>query len=945
MLGRIHHIFTRTLRRKLVFGVAGVHALLMSIFVYDLVSRQNVFLHEQAIAQSHSVAETLATNATSWVLAYDLAGLQEIITSQSKYPGLKYAMILSLQGEVLAHTDTQNVGRYIGDSTSRDLLTLPAAPQLLINSTQLIDVAAPIMANKKLIAWVRVSLSNQNNLASVHAIMYDGLIYTLLAIATGIALAILIARGVSRGLYQLIKATSRIRSGERAVRVNLSRDDELGQLANNFNLMLDTLEQTQAQLAADQERFDLAMRGANDGLWDRNLSSNHVYYSDRWKAMLGYAPHEISENEMEWVNRVHPDDLPIAEAAIAAHLAGKTPLYQDEHRIQHRDGSWHWHLERGNVVRDATGTPVRMVGTNTDITEAKLAKEALFEEKERALVTLGSIGDGVISTDDAGVITFLNQVAIELTGWSADEAIGQALEKIFQTVNVQTHIPCPNPVQTCLNDGRSAHLDEHVLLLDRNGNEIAIEESAAPIRDRMGNIIGVILVFHDVTQAREMAQRMTWQATHDALTGLINRHEFERRVQELLESAQHRHKHHALLYMDLDQFKIVNDTCGHVAGDELLRQLGFVLEDTVRESDTLARLGGDEFGLLLAGCPMDRAREIGEQLRKTIKEFRFVWQEKAFDIGVSIGVVEIDEHSHSLSSILSAADVACYAAKDLGRNRIHVYEPDDMALQQRHTEMQWVSRIKEALNEERFILYSQAIQPVAADSAEAGHCEILVRMLDTDGKLVPPSLFIPAAERYNLMPTIDRWVVRNTLASIAAFDCHQGNCSATVAINLSGNTFSDESFLDFVHKQLQEHDVTASRICFEITETAAITNLAKANHFIKELKRIGCRFALDDFGSGLSSFAYLKNLPVDYLKIDGSFVKDMVDDPIDRAMVRSINEVGHVMGIKTIAEFVENDQTLVHLREIGVDYAQGYGIEMPVPLSEKMASVRAKVSK
>jgi diguanylate cyclase (GGDEF)-like protein/PAS domain S-box-containing protein len=945
-LHRLREALTGTLRRQLVLGIAAVHAVLMTIFIVDLVARQSSFLHEQATAQAQSLAKTLAANATSWVLAYDLAGLEEVVRSQSQYPGLSYAMILSVEGEVLSHTDASLTGRFASDTLSLELLQGAADIRTLIDTPSLVDVAVPVIANDALIAWARVGLSQEHNLSGLRVITRDGVLYMVLAIGVGILFAVLMARGLSSGLYQLIEITGRIRSGERALRADVSRHDELGQLAQNFNRMLDTLEQTEAQLATDQERFDLAMRGANDGLWDWDAKSNTVFYSERWKNMLGFSGDEIGDDEAEWSKRVHPDDLAEAEAAIQAHLVGETPLYQNEHRIRHRDGSWRWHLERGLAVRDGHGRVSRMVGTNTDITERKRAKEALFEEKERALVTLGSIGDGVITTDDAGIVTFMNQVAIDLTGWAADEAIGKPLEAVFRIVHEVTREPLENPVTFCISEGKVAELANHTLLINRVGVEIAIQDSAAPIRDRDGNIIGVVMVFHDVTEARDMAQRMNWQATHDSLTGLINRSEFERRLDDLLASAQIRHKQHALLYMDLDQFKIVNDTCGHVAGDELLKQLSFILDGQVRESDTLARLGGDEFGVLLAGCPMDRAEEIANGLRQSVKEFRFVWEDKSFELGISIGLVEINEHSHDLSSILSSADVACYAAKDLGRNRIHVYQPDDAELQQRHSEMQWVSRINEALADDRLQLYCQQIRPVAHDNADYCHVEILVRMLDADGKLVPPGLFIPAAERYNLMADIDRWVVSHTIAAIAGYQtaCDGDTGLDTVAINLSGNSFSDENFLAFVRQQLLIHGVRPGLICFEITETAAITNLTRANHFIREMQKIGCRFALDDFGSGLSSFAYLKNLPVDYLKIDGSFVKDLVHDPIDRAMVRSINELGHVMGIKTIAEFVENDAILAHLKDIGVDYAQGYGIDMPVPLAERLHSAQARVA-
>jgi diguanylate cyclase (GGDEF)-like protein len=442
------------------------------------------------------------------------------------------------------------------------------------------------------------------------------------------------------------------------------------------------------------------------------------------------------------------------------------------------------------------------------------------------------------------------------------------------------------------------------------------------------------MVFHDVSEARYMAQQMAWQANHDSLTGLVNRREFERRLADLIQGAKLRHKEHALLYMDLDQFKIINDTCGHIAGDEMLKQLSQLLQDEVRESDTLARLGGDEFGILLAGCHESKALTLAENLRQATKNFRFVWDNKSFEVGASIGLVNINDTSGNISDILSAADIACYAAKDMGRNRVHSYRPNDAELAQRHGEMHWVSRIREALDGDRFVLYCQKIQAITKIDTTAGHYEILVRMLDENKQLVPPNLFIPAAERYNLMPSIDRWVIKNS------FECvknvlKRGGCSTldTVSINLSGNTFSDDTFLEFVRSELNQHRLSAQMFCFEITETAAIANRSKAIRFMRELKKDGCRFSLDDFGSGLSSFAYLKELPVDYLKIDGGFVKDITDDPIDRAMVNAINQIGQLMNIKTIAEFVENDAILKVLRDIGVDYAQGYGIHRPTPLN------------
>lgn len=441
----------------------------------------------------------------------------------------------------------------------------------------------------------------------------------------------------------------------------------------------------------------------------------------------------------------------------------------------------------------------------------------------------------------------------------------------------------------------------------------------------------------------EATERLSYQASHDALTGLVNRREFERRLEKALSAAREEGRVHALCYLDLDQFKIVNDTCGHVAGDELLRQLTVLLQSKVRDADTLARLGGDEFGVLLDSCPLEQAKIVADLLRQTVKDFHFVWKEKPFVIGVSIGLVPINQDAGSLDAVLSCADAACYAAKDLGRNRVHLYRAEDGDLLRRQGEMDWVARITRAIEENRFRLFYQTIMPLQDESHEGKHFEILLRLIDDDGQIVPPMAFIPAAERYSLMPSIDRWVVSTALGLYWKIfpeckDVQEGACH-TCTVNLSGPSLCDEHFLEFIKRQFVLYKVPYKNICFEITETAAITNLTKATDFIGELRSHGCRFSLDDFGSGLSSFTYLKNMQVDYLKIDGSFVCDMVDDPMDAAMVSSINQVGHVMGLKTIAEFVENDAVLEKLREMGVDFAQGYAIEHPKPLEDLIVLV------
>ncbi len=586
-----------------------------------------------------------------------------------------------------------------------------------------------------------------------------------------------------------------------------------------------------------------------------------------------------------------------------------------------------------------------------EISERQLAQEALFREKELAQVTLQSIGDAVITTNAKGLIEYLNPVGEALTGIGKQEALGKPLPEVVKLVNETTRELVESPVENALREGQILALTKPTLLITCSGREVAVDNSAAPIRASDGQIIGAVLVFRDVTQARHLEHQLSWQASHDDLTGLVNRHEFENRLEQTVIVARSLSQQHALCYLDLDQFKVVNDTCGHIAGDELLCQVTNLFQSQVRASDTLARLGGDEFGLLLNHCPLESAVQVANKLREQLQQFRYLWHDKTFSVGVSIGVVAIDANTESVTSVLSAADAACYAAKNKGRNRVHVYQADDQELAIQQGQMQWIARLTQALEENRFRLYSQPIVPIPQNSSEEEHYEILLRLVDETGNLVMPGAFIPAAERYNLMPTIDRWVIRTLFASLGEYfqeNTHPsqsaqkvGNCF--YAINLSGASINDEQFIDFVRSQLALHQLPPQVICFEINETVAIANLAQSAQFMRSLKPSGCRFALDDFGSGMSSFAYLKNLPVDYLKIDGRFVQQIVDEPVDLAMVEAINHIAHVMGIRTIAEFVENETILEKVTAIGVDYVQGYTIAKPRPFTLNNRLLAAEV--
>ena len=590
-------------------------------------------------------------------------------------------------------------------------------------------------------------------------------------------------------------------------------------------------------------------------------------------------------------------------------------------------------------VIDDLGRVERLITDTRDVTDRKLAERAAVEDKERVQVTLDSLGDAVITTDGYGHINYLNPLAQELTGWPKQVAIGLPMEAILKVSEERAGVVCTNPISLYLDIGNSADTTSQLVLESRSGHSLPINIRVSPIRDRHGRLIGTVAIFHDVSKERRLHRQLSYQATHDALTGLINRLEFESRLASLLRDARENpERTHVLLYLDLDQFKVVNDTCGHRAGDEMLRQLTEIFCESVRSTDTVARLGGDEFGILLHDCSLEHAKDIGNTIMESVRGYRFSWLEVSFDVGVSIGVVEISSDCESLDSLLSHADVACYAAKEAGRNRQHVYS--DGQAPERHREMRWVARITKAIREDRLQIFHQPIVALDTEASRKGHFELLLRMRDENDDLVSPALFIPAAERFNLMPAIDRWVVHRALTRLACRCGPAEDEAYTLSINLSGASLSDEDFLDFVKFELEAAALPAGAVCFEITETAAISNLSRVVHFMSELKAMGCLFSLDDFGSGLSSFAYLKNLPVDYLKIDGGFIRNITGDSVEYNMTDAINRVGRALGLKVIAEQVENEAVVQKLIEIGVEYAQGYFFGVPEPVEDAEALAR-----
>jgi diguanylate cyclase (GGDEF)-like protein/PAS domain S-box-containing protein len=625
---------------------------------------------------------------------------------------------------------------------------------------------------------------------------------------------------------------------------------------------------------------------------------------------------------------------PAARAVFVQELERAGEVHTAETLLRRQDGVQLVVLESARVVRNELQQVVAYEGTIADITERKRVEQAIFEEKERAQVTLQSIGDGVITTNRDGRIEYLNPVAEQLSGWRGAEAHGARITEVLRLRDELSHEEIDNPLLRCLREDKVINFGEHSVLINRLGQEIAIQDSAAPIRDRNGRTVGAVLVFRDVTKERRLKRALSFQASHDALTGLINRREFDSRLQAALQAARSGEGTHALLYVDLDQFKVVNDTCGHPAGDRLLRDVTALLQQQVRSADLIARLGGDEFGILVQHCSLEQATRIADQIRQAVRDYRFSWEQHTASIGASIGVVAITSESDSVASLLSAADIACYAAKDAGRNRVHVYDSSEVS--GRHREMYWVSRVTRAVDEGRLELYAQPIVATRRDSPRLPlFQELLVRLRDDDGELVLPGEFIPAAERYNIIGAIDRWVLEKSVARLRQY-LAAGLELPLLSLNLSGNSICERNFLDFV-LTLVDDPVIGGHLCFEITESAIITGMSQIVYFVQEVRKRGCRFALDDFGTGLSSFHYLKKLTVDFLKIDGQFVGSLTNDPVDRSMVEAISKVAGALGIATIAERVESAEALERLTQLGIDFAQGYHLARPEPLAELAA--------
>jgi diguanylate cyclase (GGDEF)-like protein/PAS domain S-box-containing protein len=701
----------------------------------------------------------------------------------------------------------------------------------------------------------------------------------------------------------------------------------------------DEKERLLAELTRERTRFANILEQLPSGVLLAEAPSGKVTYQNRAAAnLLGRNFEEINtDRELGRLNFIHPDGKRIArdQLPLTRTVRNQQPTSTEDLLYERDDGTRLHFAVTTAAITDADGVARIAVAVLHDVSNLKRAELAEASEKERALVTLAAITDGVITADRSGSITSLNPAAERMTGISQDHGRGCRFQQVLQFHEDGGTELIIDAIERCLREKRVTSGLPQLTMLSRDGHQFSVDTAVAPVCLDNGELIGAVLIIHDVTESKRLLRRLGFEASHDALTGLVNRREFELRLKRALDRARMpQGDSAALLYLDLDQFKIVNDTCGHAAGDELLKLLASSYAEHVRERDTLARIGGDEFALIVEHCDVDEALAVAQKILEATRNFRYACKGRLFQLGVSIGLTPIERSTASVEEAMRRADHACYIAKERGRNRIFVHYQGDLDFAQRRSDMHWVTRLSHAFQNDQLQLYCQPIMALGPDGGKK-HYEILLRLRNGRAGPVSPGTFLPAAERYDVILKIDRWVLKRTLDWLSANKEHTATLD-TCSINLSRRSLADPSFHTFAAELIDASDVPASKLCFEITENGAIADMQKTIAFIEALSARGCRFSLDDFGTGMTSFSYLKQLPVNFIKIDGSFIQMMSSSQVDFEMVRFTNDISHMMGRQTIAEYVSDAAILASLKEIGVDFAQGYCIGKPRPLAAQL---------
>ena len=690
------------------------------------------------------------------------------------------------------------------------------------------------------------------------------------------------------------------------------------------------------RMVTSEGRFRALSESSPLGIYATDDAGSCTYANARWQEIFGLTQEE--SRGPGWTVGIHPEDRSAVFAEWQRAVAAEVE-FDMQFRVRHPDGTVRFVRSRARGVNGAAGSVVAFVGSLEDVTDRRRIESELARQAELLRVTLNSIGDAVITTDAAGAVLWLNPAAERLTGWPSDEAQGHPVLEVFALLDAETRMPAPDPVAACLAAGGPAAKAQTTALVARDGTERGIEESVAPILSDEGLVLGAVVVFHDVTERRRLSAEVHHRATHDALTGLINRAEFEAHLLQTLAQAHEDGAAHALLAIDLDQFKPVNDACGHAAGDLLLQQVSKLLSTTVRAHDTVARLGGDEFAIILEHCTVAQGQGVAQKICDRMGDHQFLHEGRHFRVGASIGVVPLDNRWASAAPILQAADTACYAAKEAGRNRVHVWLDDEAGARTRRGNVQWHARIEHALDHGGFALYAQEVRPLAAASG-GRRAEAFLRLIDADGTLVAPRAFLPAAERARLGPRVDRWVTEQVIRWLGALPSLEA--VESIGVNLCSQSMTDPPFQTWLAEALQAAGPAVStRIFLEIGESAAVANLADVAPFVAAVRTLGARVALDDFGAGPAAFAYLETMPVDAFKIDGSFTRALATSPLQAAAIRCFVDVARIVGVETVAKLVEDQPTLDQLRALGVDHAQGFLIQRPIRLDRLLASTRA----
>ena len=898
-----------SIRKKLLLLLAastGISLLIATlVFTYIDVLR----MHESMRQNLEALVESTAVKASALLADGERKAIDYTIQELQDYPDVQHAAVTLSDGNVLAEFYRES--------------GMTFEPERASGLGGHFEVSSPVYAEGQIAGSVTIVgiASGMDDRFRDTAI--STFVILLASLALGLLFSMPLQGSLLRPIRNLVDLTVNVRERRNyTLRATQGYGKEFDELARGFNSMLDQIQERDRTL---EERV---------GLQTDAIRNEYLLFS----AAIGSVPsglvlYERDTGEVMRSNNAFHDMLATGrrlnnirdistfmkfrDDSIERLLMAGEPISPKGVRIELPD-SLNLHVQVSNILLPNEHQCLMVIHNQTELVAAA---EALHEEKEFAHTTLDSIADGVISTTNDGRIKYMNPVAMRLLVQGSGPVAGRPVSDYYKPLHLEHSTPITSPVDVCIRTREAVEPESVALFFVHSGEEAIVEQSVTPMFDVNHELIGTTLVFRDVTQIRRLIHRISYQATHDELTELINRREFEFRLKQVIDRAEVDRTQFAILYIDLDRFKIVNDSCGHLVGDMLLREIANVMRGCVRKGDALARLGGDEFGLILENCDRERAWIVAEKIRKSVSRHEFIWEEEKYIIGASIGLLPMIYGGESSNTLLSFADAACYSAKEAGRNQIYVYEAGDPEISERFGQARWVSRIRRAIEEERFFIVRQPIVPLDPKVSDT-HFEILIRMRDVDGRIVPPTEYLPAAEHFDMMGNIDRWVVEAVLRHMAA---HPED-DAQYAINLSGITLNDDDFASDTQALLEETGVAPHRLCFEITETAAVANLAGARALIQVLKDTGCKFSLDDFGTGMSSFAYLRSLPVDYLKIDGLFIKNMHENLVDYAMVRSIHELGTVLNIRTVAEWVEDEATVELLKKIGVNFAQGWHV-------------------